>query len=479
MRYSEDLAVIRRREVVFGNANAGRSSQAGERHSEGPTARSALNVPAPATRSRRGRNVGPPDAGSAEDGREPFGTESIADLEEKAFSKYDLASVESTHWNILIRASVLRVDDFHALGTTLAYVTQPAFVYCPSHRAQQPYQDLSIEEKLHELSINIYDIAVEARDRNESHLARWILFDLVFALDQYRLFDTRKRNILLKIARMFQELRHPWHYAHVLLKIAGMYRGPALPTQEGPFHLLAESSHLLAESFPTSSMSIRRVLVNRWNETVGGIHVDSNLNVPPLHAAVQHRNPSIILALLSNPNDCSSTPLAPPLTMPSRVGQVRADIDERDLNSRTALFAAVANGDEPCCSALLYHGADANIRDDHGHTALEVAVRRGYLNIVDLLIYYKALVNPDITGCSSLPLHAAIESSDLSSNLQLRIIHRLLESGAEAYLRRHADNKHAIDLAVDRGEHELAESIRQRVPSLSQSHTPFMGQIIS
>lgn len=477
MRYSDDPAVIRRREVVFENANAGGSSQAGERHSEGPTARSALNFPAPATRHRRGRNVGPPDAGSAEDGREPFGTESIADLEEKAFSKYDLASVESTHWNILIRASVLRFDDFHALGTTLVYVTQPPIVYCPSHRAQQPYHDLSIEEKLHELFINIYDIAVEARDRNESHLARWILFDLVFALDQYRLFDTRKRNILLKMARMFQELRHPWHYAHVLLKIAGMYKGSALPTQEG--RLLAESSHLLAESFPTSSMSIRRVLVDRWNETVGGIHIDSNLNVPPLHAAVQHRNPSIILALLSNPNDCSSTPLAPPLTMPSRVGQVRADIDERDLNSRTALFAAVANGDESCCSALLYHGADANIRDDHGHTALEVAVRGSYLNIVDLLIYYKALVNPDITGCSSLPLHAAIESSNLSSNLQLTIIHNLLKSGAEAYLRRHADNKHAIDLAVDRGEHELAESIRQKVPSLSQSHTAFMGQINS
>ena len=91
---------------------------------------------------------------------------------------------------------------------------------------------------------------------------------------------------------------------------------------------------------------------------------------------------------------------------------------------------------------------------------------------------YNALVNPDITRCSALPLHAAIESVDF----QLEIIRHLLESGAQVDLRRYADNKHAIDLAVDRGYHELAESMRQMIPNLDP--TPFMirdspmGQIV-
>lgn len=423
------------------NAKAGGSNQAREGHLEGSTAWSAPNLSGPTPRRRRRRDEGTPNASGVEDARDPFGTPFIKGLEDKAFSK---------------------LNEFHALGNTSAYVSQPAFVYCHVHGAQQPYHDLSIEEKLHDLFINIYGIAVEARAQNEIHTARWIIFALVSALDRYpRLFDKRKRHILLKIALMFQELGHRWECEHVLLKIAGMYKTSALPSEEDPFQLLANS-------LPASSVSTRHVLVERWNETVGGNHVDSNLNVPPLHAAVQQRNPSIILALLSNPNDCSSLPLIPSLTASSNIGQVRANIDERDLNSRTALFAAVANGDESCCFALLYHGADANTRDDYGHTALEVAVRGGYLNIVKNLIGYNALVNPDTTGCSSLPLHAAIESD----NLQLEIIHHLLNSGAEVNLRRYVDNKHAIDLAVDRGYHDLAESMRQMV--LSLDHTPFM-----
>ncbi|KAL9076646.1 MAG: hypothetical protein Q9161_000978 [Pseudevernia consocians] len=226
-------------------------------------------------------------------------------------------------------------------------------------------------------------------------------------------------------------------------------------------------------------MSIRRVLVDRWNETVGGSYVDSNLSRPPLHAAVQHEYPSIIVALLSKPNDCSSSPLAPSLDTSSNIGQVIVNIDERDVNSRTALFLAVVNGDESCSLALLWHGADANTRDDHGHTALEVAVRRGHLNIVKYLIDHNANVNPDIMPCSSLPLHAAIESD----KFQLDIIDLLLNSGAEVDRRRRTDNKHAIDLAFDRGYHELAESMRRMIPGQNDisflNWDPSMGQVVS
>lgn len=352
-------------------------------------------------------------------------------------------------------------------------MSQTTFFHCPGHdatNAEQTYHDLSIEEKLHDLFINIYGTVVEANARNEPRVARSILFGLLSALDRNpQLFDKRKRHILLKMALMFQELGHQWDCEYVLLKIAGMFKMTALPPQEGPYHLLANS-------LPISSISTKRVLEDRWNETVGGSHPDSNLTVPPLHAAVQHRNSNIILALLSNSN---SSPLTPSRTTSSNVGQVTANIDERDLNGRTALFAAVANGEESCCFALLLNGADANTRDDHGRTALEVAVRGGHLSIVKNLIEYNAHVNPDIIGCSSLPLHAAIESN----NPQREIINHLLNGGAEVNLRRYVDNKHAIDLAVDREYHDLAQSMRRMIPSLS--NTPFMlrdssmGQIIS
>ncbi len=94
------------------------------------------------------------------------------------------------------------------------------------------------------------------------------------------------------------------------------------------------------------------------------------------------------------------------------------------------------------------------------------------------LIDFNAHINPDIIGCSSWPLHAAIESG----NFQLEIIYHLLDVGAQVKRRRYADNKDAVDLADDRGYHELAESMRQRIPD--PDPTSFMtrhssiGQII-
>ena len=309
---------------------------------------------------------------------------------------------------------------------------------------------------------------------NEARAARLILYRLIHALDQYpicQMLDKRKRHILLKMALMFQELGHHWDYERILVKIADMYQSSAIPSPEEPYHLLAHS-------LPASSVSVNRVLVNLWNETVGGNQVDSNLNVPPLHAAVQLRSPKMIYALLSNCDDSCSAPLAYSLTAFSTIGQFRIEIEQRDISNCTALFKAVANGDYDCSFALLNRGADANTRDEHGHTALEVAVTRGDPEIVEMLIRHNASVNPDITGCSSLPLHAAIESG----SFHLGIIHRLLDLGAEVDLRRVVDNKHAIDLAVDWGYHDLAENMRQRLPCPSRTsfmiRDPLIGQII-
>ena len=296
---------------------------------------------------------------------------------------------------------------------------------------------MPIEDRLHNLFIDVQKIAVKAHEIDEPYLAGWISSSLVLALDRYpRLVDNRKRHYLLKIALIFQELGYQWVYEHVLKKIASTPRGSEMPS------LFPR----LTESLSNSSQSISGVLRDCWNETIGGDDTDLNLNLPPLHAAVQQRQPRIIKEIFSNPN------------------RARVNIEERDLNGWTALFAAVANGDGSCCRALLENDADANTRDKCGRTALEVAVSRSSLNIVECLIEYNAVVNPDNIGCSSLPLHVAIESVDFN----LGIIGHLLNSGADVYLRRyagrHTDGKHAIDLADERGHHQLAESMRQMVP---------------
>ena len=355
---------------------------------------------------------------------------------------------------------MVRLDEFHMFGNTIKYVSQPAFTYCQSHRSQQLYHDLSIEEKLHELFKDIYEVAVEAHARDEIDVALSILFALVWALKLYpQLLDPRKRHMLLKIAQLFQEMDRAWDCEHVLLIIASICSLTATPSLGDPYRLLARS-------MPASSLSIRRVLGNRFEETLSGNIFDSNLSVPPLHSAVQHRNPSIIMALLTSSSDCSSLQSAPSPTAPSNSAQVSVNIEDRDLHCQTALFAAVANGDESCCMMLLMHGADANTRDDYGHTALEVAVRRGNHNLVKSLIEHGAQVNPDTSCCSSLPLHAAIERG----NFQPDIIGYLINRGAKVDPGRSIDWKHAIDLALDQGYHVLAGRMHRMIPNLHQTH---------
>ena len=257
------------------------------------------------------------------------------------------------------------------------------------------------------------------------------------------------------------------------MKLAGMYGVSALAPHDDP-------CYLLAGSFPGSSEMIRVSLANLWQETVGVGPLDLNLRVPPLHRAVQERNPGIIMAILSDANGLSTHPptisqqspqdtasrIAPSIS--NMVAPLAANTEERDLRNRTALFLAVTNGDEGCCNALLCRNADVNTRDAHGHTALEMAARGGYLNIAIQLTESGALVNPDMGCCSSSPLQAAIESDNFNADL----IRYLLDHGALVTLPRY-DNKSAIDLADERGLTQLAADMRQ-IFSGTQHQYPFV-----
>lgn len=137
--------------------------------------------------------------------------------------------------------------------------------------------------------LNIYWIAMEANAISGPHLIRWVLFALVFALDQYLDYWKSEMTHFVEDSTYVSGAGSSVGFEHTPLKTARMY------------HLLATSFcfilFIIFISFfffffyfyfflSNSSGSIKRVLEDRWNDTVGGNHIDPNLNMPPLHAAV-------------------------------------------------------------------------------------------------------------------------------------------------------------------------------------------------
>ena len=57
-----------------------------------------------------------------------------------------------------------------------------------------------------------------------------------------------------------------------------------------------------------------------------------------------------------------------------------------NLQGKTALSAAFESGSEACVQLLLSHGSEANFRDQHGNTALHLAVLNAMPSIVSQLL---------------------------------------------------------------------------------------------
>jgi len=64
-----------------------------------------------------------------------------------------------------------------------------------------------------------------------------------------------------------------------------------------------------------------------------------------------------------------------------------ADINKRNRIGWTPLHAAVYNDNEACTKLLLEAGADKDKADNDGLTALSLAAKKGYYEIVNLLLY--------------------------------------------------------------------------------------------
>jgi ankyrin repeat protein len=153
-------------------------------------------------------------------------------------------------------------------------------------------------------------------------------------------------------------------------------------------------------------------------------------------------------------------PPVPPLIKAAEKGDVvavrtllsrGADVQVRDALGRTALMFAARNGDTATVQALLMNGADANTRDGAGWTALMFATGSGDIATVQVLLAHKAHVNAKTDSGWTALMHATVRGNTA-------IVQTLLANGAEANAK-DKDDQTALLLAVQGGHTAIVQAL--------------------
>ena len=350
------------------------------------------------------------------------------------------------------------MNQFNALIHILLTNTHPVSVPCQHLHPLHPFIP-SVEAKLQRLFVEIYRLGMQAYEAGHRDQARWIISDLAGALNKCpELYDSRKRDILLDMAELLGKLGHQGGREDILWKIAA-FCDKSSPASDK--HLY----QLLSESLQKSSEIIREYFKSLW-EKENLTPIPLNHVVPPLFRAAQNPNKGVVLATLSRMNAVSYPKLLHQHEMQTvaaafdfqstgEIDKFRAIADVRDFHDRTPLFIAAADGCDNCCWALLQAKADPDSRDSNMHTPLEMAIRGGHDRIFGQLIAAGCNVNPQLVGCASSPLQAAIESNNT------RFVDILLKNGANVDDKRPLDGKSAIDLAEEKNHAGIAWQMRQ------------------
>ena len=145
--------------------------------------------------------------------------------------------------------------------------------------------------------------------------------------------------------------------------------------------------------------------------------------------------------------------------------RLKAKVDARNVEGRSALHEAALAGHEQIVQALLAAGADAVASDARSRTALHEAARGGHLPIVERLLAHPvrgAALDPtllDADGRHAL-LHAA-----LAERASPDLVARLLALGVDPE-QRDTDGKRALDHAAEAGRWSLVAVLDpERVPA--------------
>jgi len=156
-----------------------------------------------------------------------------------------------------------------------------------------------------------------------------------------------------------------------------------------------------------------------------------------LHYAVSQKRVDIVTLLLENGADPSKAPrlLDDNSEMSALLkcyGVAPADINAKNHMGWPRLVIACRgdNGEHPLeIQRLLKLGADINVRNYKGKTALHYAAKAGFLKVIELLIEKGATLDaPDNVG--ETPVFDAIRSTIKDSEKQLAALEALLRKGA-------------------------------------------------
>ena len=157
---------------------------------------------------------------------------------------------------------------------------------------------------------------------------------------------------------------------------------------------------------------------------------------PPLFLAAANGNLDILSYLFeqgANVNASSSSQYADPWSLPS-------EFDDYLPIWRTPLIVALTNGHNDAFTFLIDKGADVNLQDHHGYTALHHAVQSKNFDAVSCLVHNGADINLFTSINKQTPLMLACQSHNMDA------INFLLNKGAEVNLQ-DKDGKSALHFA--------------------------------
>jgi ankyrin repeat protein len=131
-------------------------------------------------------------------------------------------------------------------------------------------------------------------------------------------------------------------------------------------------------------------------------------------------------------------------------------VNTRDVtNGQTALHIVTKRRDKTWVAYLLQHGADPNLRDRDGVTAIQIAAGLGFTEGVELLLQYKAdATQPNDAG--ETPLITATHHRDL------QMVKLLIAGGGDAS-RPDSSGRSALDYAKVDGQDQILAALKSSV----------------
>uniref|UniRef100_A0A8C0HH17 Ankyrin repeat domain-containing protein 7 n=1 Tax=Buteo japonicus TaxID=224669 RepID=A0A8C0HH17_9AVES len=133
-----------------------------------------------------------------------------------------------------------------------------------------------------------------------------------------------------------------------------------------------------------------------------------------------------------------------------------------DNDNRSPLMKAVQCQQEKCVAVLLQHGADPNLADADGNTALHLAVISPNISVAGLLLDHNANIDAQNKGCTPLILAVSEHHEE--------VVEFLLKKGADVHARDQCERT-PLMTAASGGELNLIKVLLQYGADVSHKDT--------